>query len=53
MIEYIHADPVRRGMVIRPAEWRWSSADWVIGKNSLRPDPVIFGGDAVFSGGRE
>lgn len=25
-IEYIHANPVRRGLVVRPADYRWSSA---------------------------
>ncbi len=25
MIDYIHANPVRRGLVARPEEWTWSS----------------------------
>ena len=25
-IDYVHAGPVRRGLVERPADWRWSSA---------------------------
>jgi len=25
-VEYIHLNPVRRGLVKRPEEWRWSSA---------------------------
>ncbi|MCA9073804.1 MAG: transposase [Planctomycetaceae bacterium] len=25
-IEYIHANPVRRGLCVRPTDWRWSSA---------------------------
>ncbi|HVU88843.1 MAG TPA: transposase [Pirellulales bacterium] len=25
-IDYIHANPVRRGLVAKPSEWRWSSA---------------------------
>jgi putative transposase len=53
MIEYIHANPVRRGLVARPEDWRWSSAGWIEGKNSLRPDPIDFGGDTLFTGGRE
>jgi len=53
MIEYIHANPVRRGLVTRPEEWKWSSAGWVEGKNSLSPDPIDFGGSCVFFGGRE
>lgn len=26
VIDYIHANPVRRGLVDRPTDWRWSSA---------------------------
>ncbi|WP_417851928.1 REP-associated tyrosine transposase [Thalassoglobus sp.] len=26
VIDYIHANPVRRGLVIRPSDWAWSSA---------------------------
>jgi putative transposase len=40
MIEYIHANPVRRGLVNQPADWKWSSAGWYEGKNSLKPDPM-------------
>jgi hypothetical protein len=40
MIEYIHANPVRRGLVKRAGDWKWSSAGWFEGKNSLRPDQV-------------
>ncbi len=30
IIEYIHLNPVRRGLVNRPEEWPWSSAcDWL------------------------
>jgi len=28
MIEYIHANPVRRGLVTRTEDWEWSSARW-------------------------
>ena len=28
MIDYIHANPVRKGYVERPHDWRWSSAAW-------------------------
>ncbi len=31
VIEYIHANPVRRGLVRRPEEWRWSSAAYWAG----------------------
>mgnify|MGYP000898999556 CR=1 FL=1 len=27
-IEYIHNNPVRRGLVMDPLDWRWSSAMW-------------------------
>jgi putative transposase len=44
MIEYIHANPVRRGLVNQANVWKWSSAEWHEGKNSLRPDNVDIGG---------
>jgi putative transposase len=28
MIDYIHHNPVRRGLVARTADWKWSSAGW-------------------------
>jgi putative transposase len=34
MIDYIHANPVRRGLVVRAEDWQWSSASWYAG---LRP----------------
>jgi putative transposase len=34
MIEYIHANPVRRGLVARMEDWEWSSARWYAG---IRP----------------
>ena len=34
MIDYIHANPVRRRLVARAEEWEWSSARWYAG---LRP----------------
>jgi putative transposase len=34
MIEYIHQNPVRRGLCQRPEDWEWSSARWYAG---LRP----------------
>ncbi len=53
MIDYIHGNPVRRGLVLNPQDWKWSSAGWHEGKNSLRPDVVDFGGLTAFFGGRE
>ncbi|WP_146398527.1 REP-associated tyrosine transposase [Pseudobythopirellula maris] len=42
MIEYIHLNPVRKGLVERAADWEWSSAGWFEGGalNSLPPDPI-------------
>ena len=34
VIDYIHANPVRRGLVTSAEEWEWSSARWYAG---LRP----------------
>jgi putative transposase len=31
MIDYIHRNPVRRGLVERATNWRWSSAGWFDG----------------------
>ncbi len=31
MIEYIHNNPVRRGLVARAEDWEWSSARWFAG----------------------
>jgi putative transposase len=41
-ISYVHLNPVRRGLVERVGDWRWSSAGWYQGepRNDLRPDPV-------------
>ncbi len=52
MIEYIHANPVRRGLVKRAEDWKWSSAGWHAGKNILRPDAIDFGGLCLFVGGQ-
>jgi REP-associated tyrosine transposase len=39
-VVYIHGNPVRRGLVGSPADWRWSSARWYSGDRSgLRIDP--------------
>jgi putative transposase len=37
MIEYIHLNPVRRGLVKRPEDWEYSSARWYAGR---RPVPI-------------
>lgn len=36
-IDYIHANPVRRGLAQRPEDWEWSSARWYAG---IRPVPI-------------
>ncbi len=36
MIEYIHANPVRRGLAEREQEWEWSSARWFAGMRPVR-----------------
>ncbi|MBI3824060.1 MAG: transposase [Planctomycetes bacterium] len=48
MIDYIHANPVRRKLALKAEDWKWSSAGWLEGKNSLRPDPIDFGGLTSF-----
>jgi putative transposase len=52
MIDYIHGNPVRRGLVMQAELWKWSSAAWFEGKNSLKPDPIDFGGLCVYLDGR-
>jgi putative transposase len=41
-LAYLHENPVRRGLVERAGDWRWSSAGWYEGtpRNDLRPDPI-------------
>jgi putative transposase len=42
MIEYIHLNPVRRGLVKNAIDWRWSSAAWyVLGQPTpIAIDPI-------------
>ena len=37
ILEYIHLNPVRRGLVEKPEDWAWSSARWYAG---IRPVPI-------------
>lgn len=38
-IEYVHANPVRRGLVKTATEWKWSSARWYAGeRDGVRMD---------------
>ncbi|MEN6492894.1 MAG: hypothetical protein ABFD16_01265 [Thermoguttaceae bacterium] len=38
-VEYIHANPVRRGLVARAEDWPWSSAAWYAGVRDVRLVP--------------
>lgn len=41
MIEYIHLNPVRKGLVERAADWKWPSAQWYSrAKGPIPIDPV-------------
>jgi putative transposase len=42
MIDYVHANPVRRGLVTRGQDWKWSSAGWFVDQplNDLKPDEI-------------
>lgn len=43
---YIHGNPVKRGLVHREADWRWSSARWYAGERDglTAIDPLPSGG---------
>ena len=36
MIDYIHANPVRRGLVAKAEDWEWSSARWFAGMRPVK-----------------
>ena len=36
MIDYIHANPVRRGLVAQAEDWEWSSARWYAGMRPVK-----------------
>lgn len=42
MIDYLHANPVRKGLVERPRDWWWSSAAWFDDGSEipLKVDPI-------------
>ena len=44
-INYIHENPVRRGLVTRGVDWKWSSARWYVSdRQTVDPDlPTIHG----------
>ncbi len=35
VVDYIHANPVRRGLVEKPADWEWSSARFWVGMEGV------------------
>lgn len=37
VIDYIHQNPVRRGLVKRAEDWHWSSASWYLDMSSPNP----------------
>jgi len=39
MLDYIHLNPVRRGLVEQAIQWKWSSAAWMLGVGSC-PIPL-------------
>jgi putative transposase len=43
VIDYIHQNPVRRGLVERAEDWDWSSAGWYAGRRPvpLEMDPTL------------
>lgn len=40
MIDYIHLNPVRKGLVARAVDWKWSSANWFLFQKQLESLPV-------------
>lgn len=42
MIDYVHLNPLRRGLAVQSRDWKWSSAGWFEGLtlNNLKPDPI-------------
>ena len=35
-VHYLHANPVRRGLVAQPSDWNWSSARWYEGAEDVK-----------------
>jgi putative transposase len=42
MIDYIHLNPVRKKLVGRAADWKWSSANWFVHQipGPIAVDPI-------------
>jgi putative transposase len=34
-LDYMHLNPVRRGLVVRAVDWKWSSARWYLERRSV------------------
>jgi putative transposase len=34
-LDYMHLNPVRRGLVLRAVDWKWSSARWYLQRKSV------------------
>jgi putative transposase len=49
-IDYIHLNPVRRGLVKRAVDWRWSSARYYLEPQRARDEalPIIHGLPAMW-----
>jgi putative transposase len=43
MVDYVHENPIRRGLVERVEDWPWSSAAWFLGlgESPLVPDRIL------------
>lgn len=39
-IDYIHTNPVARGLCARPEDWPWSSAAWYADRSTATPIPL-------------
>ena len=57
MIDDIHANPERRGLVERPTDWKWSSARWYAGMTPVPmemdrtlPSRLILGPNGTLAG---
>ena len=40
-IDYIHQNPVRRGLCLKATEWKWSSARWYCNEPPRQQDPDL------------
>jgi putative transposase len=42
MLDYLHLNPVRKGLVAKAVDWKWSSAGWYIERRAgpLMVDPI-------------